>query len=441
MGGSSISTPLDFNKIVEDVEKTLSKYPLCDHCLGRLFAKYGVGLSNRERGSSLKTMIGFKLYDDYSSKRISRDSLLALAENAGEPLTRMVEKLFAENVNPKTCFICGGRISEEWLDSVAETVYEKLKEASVTRFIVGVKLGRDLREKELQLLTETGFTRAESLKNEIKREVGKKVMAKYGLVPDFEKPEATAIVKLDENFNYRVELVITPVLLKGVYNKRGRNISHVPWLTKQGGRKYPLSIQEYLESRLADPFKAKKVKIHAAGREDVDARTLGPGRPLVIEIVEPLTRSYDIEEVNKLIRSDLVEVRVHKPASRRDIELLKQTSREKRKVYRLLVVSSTPISEARLSELEAYFNDIAIQQRTPIRILTRKKDVLRVRKVYEVRTKPVSSTSFEALVYCDGGLYVKELVHCDQGRTNPCFASILNTELKPVELDVLYIEH
>jgi len=441
VGESSISTPLDFNKIVKDVEKTLSKYPLCDHCLGRLFAKYGVGLSNRERGFSLKTMLGFKLHDDYSSKRIGEDRLYALAENSGEPLTRMLQKLFTQNVSPRKCFICGGRISDEWLDSLAEAVYEKLREASVTRFVIGVRLSRKLREKELSLIAEAGFTRAESLKNEVKREVGKRVMIKYGLMPDFEKPEATAIVKLDEDLNHKVELVITPVLLKGVYNKRGRNISHVPWFTKQGGRKYPLSIQEYLESRLTIPFKAKKVKIHAAGREDVDARTLGPGRPLVIEIVEPLVRSYDIGNINELIRSDLVEVRVSEPASRRDIELLKQTSRERRKVYRLLVISPTPVSEAQLNELEAFFRNVSIQQRTPIRILARKKDVLRVRKVYEVRTRLVTSTSFEALVYCDGGLYVKELVHCDQGRTNPCFASILNTELKPVELDVLYIEH
>jgi len=438
---SSISTPLDFNRMVEDVEKALSKHPLCDHCLGRLFAKYGVGLNNRERGFSLKTMLGFKLYDDYLSKKVGRESLLALAENSGEPLTRMFQKLFTESVNPKKCFICGGRISDEWLDSIAEAVYKKLREASITRFIIGVKLSNKLREKELSLVVETGFTRAESLKNEIKREVGKRVMIKYGLMPEFEKPEATAIVKVNEDLDYRVELLITPIMLKGVYNKRGRNISHVPWFTKQGGRRYPLSIQEYLESRLTIPFKAKKVKIHAAGREDVDARTLGPGRPLVIEIVEPLVRSYDIETVNELIRSDLVEVRVREPASRRDVEFLKQTSRERRKVYRLLVVSPTPLSEAQLSELEAYFRNISIQQRTPIRILARKKDVLRVRKVYEVKTKQVSFTSFEALVYCDGGLYVKELVHCDQGRTNPCFASILNTELKPVELDVLYIEH
>ncbi|PVX25960.1 MAG: tRNA pseudouridine(54/55) synthase Pus10, partial [Candidatus Bathyarchaeum sp.] len=42
-------------------------------------------------------------------------------------------------------------------------------------------------------------------------------------------------------------------------------------------------------------------------------------------------------------------------------------------------------------------------------------------------------------IRCQGGLYIKELVSGDQGRTIPSIASIINAEAKPLELDVLKI--
>jgi len=52
----------------------------------------------------------------------------------------------------------------------------------------------------------------------------------------------------------------------------------------------------------------------------------------------------------------------------------------------------------------------------------------------------VSNRVFEALIHCDGGLYVKELVHGDNGRTTPSFSEYLGKKLIPFELDVVYVE-
>ena len=41
-------------KNIEIAEKVLSKYKLCDHCLGRLFAKMDKGITNKERGDKLR---------------------------------------------------------------------------------------------------------------------------------------------------------------------------------------------------------------------------------------------------------------------------------------------------------------------------------------------------------------------------------------------------
>lgn len=40
--------------LLEKAFELLTKYPLCDHCLGRQFAQLGYNLENNIRGSALK---------------------------------------------------------------------------------------------------------------------------------------------------------------------------------------------------------------------------------------------------------------------------------------------------------------------------------------------------------------------------------------------------
>jgi tRNA pseudouridine synthase 10 len=42
-------------------------------------------------------------------------------------------------------------------------------------------------------------------------------------------------------------------------------------------------------------------------------------------------------------------------------------------------------------------------------------------------------------IRCQGGLYIKELVTGDKGRTDPCVSGIVNAEAKPLKLDVLNV--
>ena len=42
-------------------------------------------------------------------------------------------------------------------------------------------------------------------------------------------------------------------------------------------------------------------------------------------------------------------------------------------------------------------------------------------------------------VHCQGGLYIKELITGDEGRTNPNVADIVEAKATPRELDVLSV--
>jgi tRNA pseudouridine synthase 10 len=56
-----------------------------------------------------------------------------------------------------------------------------------------------------------------------------------------------------------------------------------------------------------------------------------------------------------------------------------------------------------------------------------------------VNVKKLSPKKAEMKIRCQGGLYVKELVTGDEGRTIPSVSAILGNKAKPLKLDVLNV--
>ena len=81
----------------------------------------------------------------------------------------------------------------------------------------------------------------------------------------------------------------------------------------------------------------------------------------------------------------------------------------------------------------------SIRQQTPLRVLHRRADLVREKYIYEAHIKRLAPNRAEMKIRCQGGLYIKELVSGDEGRTVPSVASIINAEAKPLELDVLKV--
>ena len=63
----------------------------------------------------------------------------------------------------------------------------------------------------------------------------------------------------------------------------------------------------------------------------------------------------------------------------------------------------------------------------------------REKYIYKVKVKKVAPKQAEMIVLCQGGLYVKELVSGDEGRTVPSIAELLSTGAKTLKLDVLKV--
>jgi len=418
--------------IVANAVRALKLFPLCDRCLGRLFAGYGINLSNELRGRSIKTYVAMTLTEMLSKGQDAIDLIKELAPNAGYPISELYRKYVGSDLNIRKCYICGNKLGALIAELVVQAT-EKLKGVRASTFLVGVKKDSRIEQREKEVASILSIDSWESIRREVKREVGKKIQALLGLKPDFKNPDVVVMLDLDKA---EVSVNLMPLYLKGAYLKLGRFISQMTWIGRDGTKKYKLSLEEC--RKLLELVGGTDVKVHASGREDVDARMLGDGRPLIIEVRNPRRRDISVSELSSIFgKNPWIRIVLEGKVKPSAVTTLKQSN--PRKVYRVVALSDESISEEELRNLKEFFSNRVIKQLTPKRVLRRKGEVLRVKKVYEVDAKLLHPNIVEFIVWCDGGLYVKELVHGDDGRTTPSFAEFLHRNLTVLFLDVLKV--
>ena len=76
-------------------------------------------------------------------------------------------------------------------------------------------------------------------------------------------------------------------------------------------------------------------------------------------------------------------------------------------------------------------------QQTPIRVLHRRTQMNREKRIPWMKCHAVPNTNCFRLEICtSAGAYVKEIIHGDRGRTHPCIGSLLNVHADILQLDV-----
>jgi tRNA pseudouridine synthase 10 len=204
---------------------------------------------------------------------------------------------------------------------------------------------------------------------------------------------------------------------------------------------YPESVEELSSKQLLEATQGEDIFFHASGREDIDARMLGSGRPFVIEVSKPKKRFVDLKQIEDLVNAEAVgkiEVLGLHFTTKEVVRRLKK-GEGAQKEYQLLAEFESEISDADLRSIEEKFSEICIKQQTPLRVLHRRADLIRERYIYKVKVKKVSLKRALLEIRCQGGLYVKELVSGDEGRTVPNVSDLLNNRAKTLKLDVLNV--
>lgn len=135
-------------------------------------------------------------------------------------------------------------------------------------------------------------------------------------------------------------------------------------------------------------------KFHSAGREDVDVRMLGPGRPCMAELLDArpvIVHASLFPALEALVNAQvwpapgLVAVRGVGPGTREEFAALQAGADSKRKRYAAEVWVSAPHSESQLRAVLEGLVDVAITQRTPLRVLHRRSLLARVKTMHDMR--------------------------------------------------------
>jgi tRNA pseudouridine synthase 10 len=201
---------------------------------------------------------------------------------------------------------------------------------------------------------------------------------------------------------------------------------------------YPESVDELIKPHLLKAAQCDDTAFHGAGREDIDALMLGDGRPFVVEAKRPHKRSIDLGALEAEINRGAggkIEVLGLKFVESETVEQLKSMKVDK--VYRMKITHNT--TEEKLKSSLNVISETPIKQNTPIRVLHRRADLERIRKVHSAELESYDETTAFLIINCEGGLYVKELVSGDGGRTIPSVASLIGSEAKVIELEVIKV--
>lgn len=436
-------------ELLKKAQELLEAHPLCDHCLGRQFALLGYGLSDQKRGETLKLLLTMKNHQfAISGNKNGLYNLRILASNGSfgmaAEILRNMRKRPRKN---RDCHLCQGLFKS--VDLLVQNALEALEAYEYTTFLVGIELPTAIEEKEDEFKAHFELSYGESMRNEFSREIGKKISAITNKLADYKKPDVVVLIR---PFTGEVILQSNPFYVRGEYKKLVRDIPQSKWFCRScrgegckkcngTGKMYQESVEEIIAGPLLEKTGGEDVAFHAAGREDVDARMLGTGRPFIIEVKRPQRRFIDLKNLTKTINEQAknkVEVLNLCFANKDDVKRLKK-GEGSTKIYKVFIDFDREVSDEELETISKTLTKSSVRQQTPLRVLHRRADLVREKYIYEAYLKRLAPNRAEMKIRCQGGLYIKELVSGDQGRTVPSVASIINAQAKPLELDVLRI--
>jgi tRNA pseudouridine synthase 10 len=438
--------------VLEKAFEMLSKHPLCDHCLGRQFALLGYRMENNVRGQALKvglTMQANDMFNTEDNGGIQRLKVLAtngFSKEAQATLDHLKKRVPKENLE-KICILCQGKMTQ--VDALTKKAIETAEGYDYSTFLVGIELPKSVEEYEDEFKAAFNVGYGESIRHEFGRLFGKAIAIKACKEADYLIPEIVFVIN---PFLDCVRLEVNPLFVTGRYRKLARDISQSMWFCSncQGrgcnqcggtGKNYSESVEEFASKPLLEATGGTESFFHASGREDVDARMLGSGRPFVVEISKPKKRFIDLKNIEATVNDRAlgkVDVAGLEFANKEVVRKLKKGENAK-KEYALLAEFEREISDADLRLMEEKFSQVTIKQQTPLRVMHRRADLIRERYIYKLKVKKVSLKRALLEIKCQGGLYVKELVSGDEGRTNPNVSALLNNKAKTLKLDVLNV--
>ncbi len=408
------------DKKIDKLSAIFNFYYICPICISRLFYDKNIKYSPIKFGKIL-----LKKYIEKAS-----------------------DKSFFKESKLKTCYLCNNILLK--IKKIVIQIVDRLEFYDFSTFSVGIKISEKLIAREDRIRSRFEITSGFSLKSFFNFTVSKlleRILKKkaVSLEPD--------IRIIYDSLNDIIEIIPSAIYIYGRYLKLKRNIRQTREYCKfckgsgcmecrYSGYTEDPSIEGFILEEFTKRFLGDSSVLHAAGREDIDVITINTGRPFVVEIKRPIKRNVDLKEIENSLNEKnegFVLIKNLRYVKREVMEKINVFSRYDEKTYRLLVEFKGDFNKKMLENLEKEFTNRVIAQRTPLRVLYRRVDKVRYKTIYEMKARRIDERRVEFLIRCQGGLYIKELAHGDQGRTIPSIHSVSGIPLEVISLDVVSI--
>lgn len=450
---------MDLNTITKAEELIkITNGNICNYCLGRKFSDSIEASDNEEKGKLIRNKLST---DDYTLSEKNSDKLCEICKNL---LIKINTQKYKEYILKKV---------EDKIDYL---------ELEYDNFLVGSKISKNILENDVKINETLNIEEPENIKKDINRTIGKYLESYLKKEVNFESPDVVMVIDLkniktknqekidtikdrnlktknQENIDsqensyfdeIKVRIQINPLFIEGRYLKLTRGIPQTKWPCRKckgkgcescnfTGKMYQESVEELISAIVLKETKGYESKFHGAGREDIDVKMLGSGRPFVLEIKEPKKRHLDLDKLTKKINENSkgkTEYRNLKFVEKVRKAEIKVSSPNTFKTYRALVECEDEVSNDELAKLQSLN---IIDQQTPKRVSHRRADKVRKKEVKELTTKLINSKSFKMIIKTQGGLYIKELISGDENRTKPSVSDLLGSKCICKQLDVIEV--
>jgi len=350
-----------FASVVLLSKKILSEHDLCDHCLGRLFAKK-LGLASNK-------LLGQKIRKKTKSKN-------------------------------KKCYVC---------KNVFDTLHfylDKMKETSSVydfkTFLVGAKLKPSVLDRDDHLRSQFKLRGIDGIKTSITRELAKQFSRKTKRIHHVADPDLTITVDFKTE---SCEVHSKSLYVSGRYVKPVRDIPQKQkpcqnclgkgcvTCQRHGMTEFD-SVEGMISKYFFDRFGATQAKITWIGGEDTTSVVLGKGRPFFAKLLNPKKRK---PKIPVKIQSDKITILGLKQISKIPQGPIPFVSKVK-----LYITTENPIAAEDLAKLnELNNNTVAIYEKSGKRS---------EKKIHSIKYDVESQNSFCLSMKLDGGVPLKHFV-------------------------------
>ena len=311
--------------------KHLLRMGTCDACLGRLGGKRSFQQTNEASGLQIR-------------ESVSEGNQRLINIRKEIPLCPFCENLFEE------------------VELLTDVIEDALQGYDIQKLQIGARFPKDQIEDEEGLRKQYAAGGSDALKPSLVKEISTQLSERLTTVEIVnDKPDILALIDV---LTLTVTLDVRSTYIYGRYRKHERGIPQTRWPCRackgrgcakcnDTGQQYPSSVQDLIGNPIIEFFEGREHAFHGMGREDIDVRCLGRGRPFVLEIKEPKRWDIDYNAAMKVVNEKAdgaIEITDVRRSNRGEVVRVKDTPAEKSYTIRFLV---EPLTQPELDVLTA----------------------------------------------------------------------------------------